>query len=108
MRIFASLLVLAVVAGAVGCGAPAQPKAMRLVPQAAPNEPASAAEQKDTLEALFSRTSVMEPSDTKYFSASEAPECPEVSVSTAQGKEISLGPGKRGFAEPGYVTLIVF
>jgi hypothetical protein len=108
MRALTFLLILSVLAGAVGCKTAEQPKVVKLVPQAASSQTTPAGAPQDDLEAFFSGASVAESSNTKFFSAAEAPNCPEISVTTVQGKEISLGPGKRGFAEPGCVTLIVF
>lgn len=109
MRTLAFILILSAIAGTVGCRTREQPRRIKLLPPPASSQatPAPTA-TPDDLEAIFSRSSVIESSDTKFFSASEAPTCPKIKVTTDQGKEIILGPGKRGFAEPGYVTLVVF
>jgi len=108
MRTIAFLLFLGLFIVAVGCKTAEQPKVITLVPQPVPNQGAAAAAAPDDLQSFFSEASIKDSSDTRFFSPSEAPTCPEISVATDQGKKISLGPGKRGFAEQGYVTLIVF
>jgi hypothetical protein len=97
------------VAGLAGCGSSGQTEPIRLAPPPTPSVVAPApALTQDPWQDLSETTQVKEPPNTRYFDAAKAPACPEIEVRTAQGKEIALAPGQRGFVQPGYVTIVLF
>ncbi len=109
MRMTALIVAAAAAAWAFGCGGHDKPKVVKLLPPSTTEaQPEPAPKPTEALAPFFEAAPVTDMSDTVFLASAEAPRCPEVAVNTSQGKEVRLGPGTRGFAEAGYVTLIVF
>jgi peroxiredoxin len=100
-------LALWVAAVCMGCRGPAEIETIQLQPPLPSEEPARP-EPDDAWRVLTEATPLEKAEGTRYYSAEQAPRCPDIKVDTVLGNRLELEPGKRGFAEPGYVTLVVF
>lgn len=108
-RAMAVLLVLLPVMA--GCGGAPHTDIVVLDPEAAAKPPKQlppSAEPPEAQNTLWNELAGDEPPGTRFVPGDEAEECPRIRVTDGTGMKLTLQPRQRGYAEPGYVTMLVF